>query len=190
MFVNPDVTPRIDTLDSLEKTIVENRALVAPQLQNLDGTPQPNGRGWPTLRNKVLHRIDPSRTVDTYRLFASPGELREVVWLTGAAIASSRQQLEAIGVWDERYFLYYEDSDLCLRARKAGIPSIVDGSAIWTHVWARETAGLNIRAWRHEISSLVKFYAAHPGLLFAGRAEEHAHGRASLSPANGHPDER
>ncbi len=46
--------------------------------------------------------------------------LSEVDWLAGACLFMRRSALETIGLFDERFFLYKEDVDLCLRLRKAG----------------------------------------------------------------------
>jgi hypothetical protein len=44
----------------------------------------------------------------------------EVDYVTGCAILFRRQVVERVGLLDERFFLYWEETDLCLRARKAG----------------------------------------------------------------------
>ena len=46
--------------------------------------------------------------------------IRDVDYVIGAALAVKRARLEQIGLFDEGYFLYYEDVDLCQRARRAG----------------------------------------------------------------------
>ena len=45
---------------------------------------------------------------------------REVEWLSGAALAIKRNVFEQVGKWDDKYFLYYEDMDLCLQVKRAG----------------------------------------------------------------------
>lgn len=171
-FVNPDVTPNVQDLALLERFLSDSpTALVAPQLLNSDGSFQPNGRGTPYLASKVLHRLNPGAQEGTYRRYAGSGEVTQVVWLTGAVVAGRRDRLSCLGPWDERFFVYYEDSDLGLRNKVAGGDSFVLGDATWLHGWARETSGLNVRAWRLELASLVKFYVRYPSLLFPFRAQ-------------------
>ncbi|GAA2097009.1 MULTISPECIES: glycosyltransferase [Brevibacterium] len=167
-FVNPDIAVDVATLPVLERLLGDRHLLVSPQLVNDDGSRQPNGRGWPYLTDKVLNRLAPAKVQGRYRLFAGDAqELTPVVWLTGAAVAGRKETFSRLdGPWDDHFFLYYEDTDLALRARRAGIPSAVTSRVVWTHGWARETAGrFRLAPWRREIASLLKFYARYPYLL-------------------------
>ena len=165
-FVNPDVTADWDTLHMLESAIEASDGLVSPQLVNDDGSLQPNGRSWPFLLSKILHRTSDGALNQTYRVYASQDELRPVVWVMGAVLAGSRKIFDRLGgPWDERFFVYYEDADICLRARSLGISTFLAGGVRWRHGWARETSTLNARAWKREIPSMMKFYARYPLLL-------------------------
>lgn len=165
-FVNPDVIVDMSTLAVLERR-ASNGELCAPQLTNPDGTLQPNGRGAPIMLNKIRNRLpERFRNNAEYLLFAEPGTVRPVSWLTGAAVIARRDVFAALGPWDERYFLYAEDIDLSLRAAEAGYPVVVDGNANWVHSWARDVSGLNLRAWYREFSSLARLYRRFPRFLF------------------------
>jgi GT2 family glycosyltransferase len=165
-FVNPDVTPQIADLARLDALLEgEERLLVAPQLLNEDGSRQPNGRGVPSLLHKVLHRVRPGLVEHTYRRSAAEGEVVEVDWVMGAVVAGRRDWLSRLGPWDERFFVYYEDSDLGLRNARGGGRTTVVGDVRWVHGWQRETATVNWRAWRREVPSMVKFYSRYPELL-------------------------
>lgn len=170
-FVNPDVSVDYSSLDALAELIDKTGGLVAPQLLNADGSLQPNGRGWPVLSYKVLNRLKPSLVEGNYRIFAQPGDLLEVPWVIGAALAGNKQTMAQLGPWDERFFVYYEDSDICLRAGKEGIKTYISGDINWVHGWARDTAkvGLNkafFRSWKLELDSMYKFYSRYPKLIF------------------------
>ena len=54
------------------------------------------------------------------QLDVDPTLPRDVDWVSGAAVWLRREALDDIGGWDERYFMYMEDVDLCLRLRRAG----------------------------------------------------------------------
>ncbi len=86
-------------------------------------------------------------------------------YITGCAMLIKKEVIEEIGVLSEDYFLYYEDTDYCLRARKAG----------WRCVLAPES-----RIW-HKISQSTKefspsylYYHARNGLLMARRSNSAA----------------
>lgn len=49
-----------------------------------------------------------------------PAEATRVDWLAGASMLIRREVFEAIGLYDENYFFYYEETDFCLRAARAG----------------------------------------------------------------------
>jgi GT2 family glycosyltransferase len=59
---------------------------------------------------------------------------RDVDYVIGAALAVKRSALEQIGLFDEGYFLYYEDVDLCQRARRAGYRVVYIPGAWLTHL--------------------------------------------------------
>lgn len=165
-FVNPDASPRLADLDALRAWLDKHpRDLVSPQLTNPDGSPQPNGRGLPYLAYKVLHRVLPRAVEATYRRYAGEGEVATVDWFIGAVVLGNREWLHHLGPWDERFFVYYEDSDLGLRNAAEGGRSVVIGDCRWVHGWARSTARLSVAAWKLEVPSMVRFYTRYPALL-------------------------
>lgn len=107
------VLGRFDTDDRL--------AAVGPQLLNPDGTRYPSARAAPSLGDAVGHAllgtvVPDNRFTRSYRqLDADPEVARDVEWISGAAIWLRRDALDAVGGWDERFFLFFEDVDLCRR---------------------------------------------------------------------------
>lgn len=164
-FVNPDVRVDTDSLPLLEAVIDETQGLVAPQLVNPDGTPQPNGRGYPFLLEKIRNRLESNEEGSGYRRFAPVDADIAVTWFMGAAVLGTREQFVSLGPWDERFFVYYEDSDLGLRAGARGMRRTVSGRARWVHGWARETTKFEWGPWKREFPSMAKFYARYPRLL-------------------------
>jgi N-acetylglucosaminyl-diphospho-decaprenol L-rhamnosyltransferase len=169
-FVNPDLTIDLTSLQMLEASLAREPGVIGPQLIYPDGDPQPSGRGLPSLANKVLSRLGRARTVRQYYIYAEPGEERYVGWLVGAAVVATRATFDRLGEegpWDRRFFVYYEDSDIGLRAWRLGIPVRVVGDARWTHGWARDTSGgFRWRAWVIEFRGAWAFYTRYPALVF------------------------
>ncbi|WP_040568128.1 glycosyltransferase [Microbacterium algeriense] len=180
-FANPDVAVDWATLSDLQKTIDETRGLVSPQLLNSDGSLQPNGRGAPLLAHKVLNRLSRQPRKNGYQVLAAAGERRDVFWLIGAVILGSADTLRSLGGWNERFFLYYEDKDICIRAWRNELSVTLDGRARWTHGWARETTTFKIMPWVREFRSMATFYSLYPELLFGGRAVSRKHPRAAMA---------
>ena len=94
----------------------------------------------------------------------SPGEnSREVDWVSGACLLVRRSAFEAVGGFDEQYFLFWEDADLCRRLRAAGYtvryaPAIVARHAVGTS--RRSVPSLAIREFHR---SAYRYYAKWSG---------------------------
>lgn len=84
-----------------------------------------------------------------------PEQSMDVDWLAGASLLIRRQALDEIGLFDERYFLYFEETDLCLRARRAG----------WTARYVKESRIMHIGS----VSTGMKNWKRMPGYWFDSR---------------------
>jgi len=99
---------------------------VGPRVLNLDGSVYPSARTEPGLVLAAAHAafglVWPANPwTRRYRqLDEDPTRARDVDWVSGAAVWLRREALDDVGGWDERYFMYMEDVDLCLRLRRAG----------------------------------------------------------------------
>lgn len=85
-------------------------------------------------------------------------EEKEVDFLTGCMVFFDKKALDAVGFWDESYFLYYEDADWCVRAKKAGVKLLyTPGVRLW-HKNAQSTdgAGSSIHT-KYQEKNRVKF---------------------------------
>jgi N-acetylglucosaminyl-diphospho-decaprenol L-rhamnosyltransferase len=168
LFANPDLRVRPDGLGPLAAHLDLHGGLVAPQLLSSTGEVQPNGRGFPYATAKLGNRkMWPlSKLHAGYRLTAAPGEAVWVAWVMGAAVAARRADFLAIGGWNERFFLYYEDHEVGLRAWRHGQPVAVLGDVRWTHDWARATNSLRwSRAHTLEVRAARTFFGMFPEFL-------------------------
>lgn len=166
VFVNPDVSVVVDSIAALARRAAESHCIVAPQLVNADGSPQENGRTEPYFYRKIQHFFGSRGSSKSYEVIAPPGQLVETSWVIGAALAMSRTVFEMLSGWDSKFFVYYEDSDLGMRARSIGVRTYVDGDVRWNHAWARATRrSFSWFAWRLEIRSATRFYTRYPWLL-------------------------
>jgi N-acetylglucosaminyl-diphospho-decaprenol L-rhamnosyltransferase len=119
---------------------------VGPQLRNPDGTVYPSARTMPSIPVAVGHAVlglwnPENRYSSQYRqLDADPSAPRLVDVVSGAAIWLRRTALDEIGGWDEQYFMYLEDTDLCWRLRRAGWDVAYEPSAVVHHEQGAITA--------------------------------------------------
>jgi N-acetylglucosaminyl-diphospho-decaprenol L-rhamnosyltransferase len=95
-------------------------------LHNPDGSQYPSARSVPSTVDAVGHAIlgqvrPRNAFTRRYRqLDVDPKRPRDVDWLSGAAMWLRRSAIESVGGWDEHYFMYAEDLDLCWRLRRLG----------------------------------------------------------------------
>ncbi|QQG44557.1 MAG: glycosyltransferase family 2 protein [Candidatus Roizmanbacteria bacterium] len=68
-------------------------------------------------------------------------DFKETDFVTGCLMCFDKKIIEKIGYWDEKYFLYYEDSDYCVRAKRKGISLYYDPSIVIWHKNAQSTEG-------------------------------------------------
>jgi GT2 family glycosyltransferase len=142
LFVNPDAVIDESSLQRLVSVLEQDDAvgLVAPRILESDGSLAFSQRRFPRLRSTYaralfLHRLLPRaawadelvRDPAAYEAPASPE------WVSGACMLVRRSVLEEVGGFDERFFLYCEDKDLCLRIREAGYEIRFEPGAVARH---------------------------------------------------------
>jgi GT2 family glycosyltransferase len=128
-LLNPDVVLLDGGLMRLAHLARERDALHAPRLLGADGRPQDSAHPLPGTWRGVA------------RAFV-PGPLRRTgatAWAIGAALVARTATLRALGPFDPAAFLFYEDLDLCLRARRAGVPTILHPDVSLRHAGAHST---------------------------------------------------
>ena len=97
------------------------------------------------------------------------GESFAVDWVSGACMMARREALTAVGGFDERYFLYWEDADLCRRLRSKGHSTRYVPSCAIVHsgrVSSRSSRTLATTAFHQ---SAYTYYATHVARTMAGR---------------------
>jgi GT2 family glycosyltransferase len=124
-FVNPDVELLDDGLARLAHAAAAGGALLAPRLLNADGTVQDSAHPLPGRVAGLLPALFPRRLLPARYVPWRSNEAREVGWAVAACILGRTDELRALGPFDPSAFLFYEDMELCLRARRAGIPTVL-----------------------------------------------------------------
>ncbi|MCU1428894.1 MAG: putative glycosyltransferase [Actinomycetia bacterium] len=136
---------------------------VGPRVRNPDGTDYPSARSIPSLVDAAGHSAlglfrPRNRFTRRYRqLDADPDTSRSVDWLSGAAMWLRRAALDDIGGWDERYFMYMEDLDLCWRLRRAGWAVVYEPAGAVLHVQGVSTARVPYRMLAEHHRSAYRF---------------------------------
>lgn len=175
-FVKPGALDRI--LEHMDKN--SSVALGGARLVGPNNSWQPSGRLFPSPLNDFLAlsglsaRFARSRFFGRFdRTWASCDEAADVDWVPGAFSIIRRSVLETVGVFDERFFLYYEEVDLCRRIKAAGYrirywPDVVvvhiggESSKTMTNL-EFSSSGAQLALWR--IRSAFLYYRKHHGVL-------------------------
>lgn len=175
LVINPDVDLSAEALDDMVRHMADDPRLgvVAPQLLGPTGGRQPMARSFPTLvtviarRSRWLHRHRRVAEHVERHLNVSVAEGRPF-WLLGACLLVRREAWDAIGGMNERFFLYFEDVDLCYRIRHAGWRLQLLEGVTARHLYARaskRTYALWQPTVRYHWRSALRWFASHPRLL-------------------------
>lgn len=129
LVLNPDIAVFPGTIEALVQfmNVHPTAAMVVPKLENPDGSIQMSCfrfPDWliPVLRRTPLGRLAAAkRHLRSYLMLDWPHDhTRTVDWVLGACMLVRNSAIEAIGLMDERFFMYFEDVDWCRRFWQAG----------------------------------------------------------------------
>ena len=128
LLLNPDAELCEGALGHLMTALDDDPSagLVAPALELPDGSRQKSPRRFYDLaavlarRTRFGRSAAGRRAAERHLMTGEPVEAGEVDWVTGAAMLLERDAIAAAGPFDGRYFLYFEDVDLCRRLRAQG----------------------------------------------------------------------
>ena len=142
-LLNPDVELLDAGLVGLAALARTRDALFVPRLLNADGSTQRSAHPVPGRAGALLPALVHAPLLPAgARLEAEPwrsGTPREVGWAIAAALVARTATLRALGPFDPEAFLFYEDLDLCLRARAAGVPTELRPEVRLRHAGAHAT---------------------------------------------------
>ena len=151
--LNPDTTVRPGALTALlaQFSAAPQAGIVGALIEDERGVRQHGGHAFPS----PLGELEGAAQLGVLSRALAPGEVREsraaaprrFDWVSGACFAVRRELIEQIGGFDEGYFLYFEETDFCLRARRAGWSCWHVPQAAVVHFEGAST-GINIPAKR------------------------------------------
>ena len=144
-------------------------------IYGVDGEPHCTAFRFPTVQSELEGSLRlglVSKALDEFVVpMGIPEETTEVDWLAGASMMIRREVLEQVGLFDESFFLYFEETDLCRRAAQAG----------WKTVYVRESEVAHVGS----ASTGMKAWKRVPEYWFDSRRHYFAknHGRTYLAVA-------
>jgi N-acetylglucosaminyl-diphospho-decaprenol L-rhamnosyltransferase len=170
--LNPDAWISAGTLSALVKFagVRPGAGVVGPLVRDPDGSIYPSARKVPSIAEAVghafLHPFDPDNRFSRAYTMADwdRASEREVSWVSGSCMLLRREALDQVGLFDEGYFMYAEDADLCTRMGVAGWTVLFTPELEVTHVRGVST-GNSKRMIREHSRSIYRYFSKH-----------HAHG--------------
>lgn len=151
--LNPDIRLAHDPFPALRNALAERGVgLSAPRVLNPEGLPEDSARPFPSPMMILLKafRLGQGRpyVVGTQTLYPD--------WVAGMCMLLRAAQFKQLGGFDTRYFLYYEDVDLCARLRLSGMQVVLTPAAQVTHA-AQRASHRKLRYLVWHVRSFLRF---------------------------------
>ena len=167
LVVNPDVTVQPGAVERLVGALDRDArvAIVGPMIRTPDGRRYPSARRFPSMRDALGHGflgvVWPTNPFTRrYRMLDwDPVTSPDVDWLSGSCLLVRRSVWEDLGGFDESYFMYAEDVDLCWRIWKAGWRVTYEPGAVVVHRQGVSTDQVPYRMIAAHHRSLFRFAA-------------------------------
>ncbi len=168
LLLNPDTEVPADALTTLVGALADDRtaAIAGPRLVDAADRPElsfgPMMSPWAEFTQRRLVRAYeagvPWAVARVTRETSQPGP-RD--WVSGACLLARRADLDAVGLLDERYFMYTEDVDVCAAVRARGRRVIFVPAATVRHLRGRSGASAPGPTEQRRRESQVAFYRKH-----------------------------
>ncbi len=168
VIMNPDTQAQNNVFSKLYDFMENNPkvGVVGPKQFNPDQTVQETCFRWPGLFTPLYRRTPLAKTSSGRRdldrfLYKdyNKSSIKEVDWILGSFLFCRAAALRRVGVFDEKFFLYFEDTDLCRRFWQAGWKVVYHPDASITHNHKRQSASApwynffsSLAAWHHIFS--------------------------------------
>ena len=153
--LNPDVRIVSNPFPTLLSIFEDKKiGLVAPRVVNAEGEFEDSIRPFPNPISILEKALSFNRQhTNVTQLFNKP------YWVAGMIMLFNSKVFKLVGGFDERYFLYYEDVDICARLRLSGCKIVYCPEVSVVHV-AQRTSHRNLQYFRWHLSSMVRYFTS------------------------------
>lgn len=176
-ILNSDAFPEKGTVRALldHMQVHPRTAFAGSALYGQEGDHHNTAFRFPSIASEFEGQI---RFAPVSRLFASkmvvmppPVTEAKVHWMAGASLMARQEALDAIGLFDETFFLYFEETDLCHRAIKAGWDCVFVPTSRAMHLGSVSTG---MRKWQripeYWLDSRMHYFVKNHGVVYAALA--------------------
>jgi GT2 family glycosyltransferase len=163
--LNPDIRFMNNPLPELLACLSDpSIGIVAPLVTRMSGTIEDTARRFPTPLSIAARALFGKRPIE----YGTDYKICSPDWVGGMFMLIPAAVFRRIGGFDERYFLYYEDVDLCARMRLAGYDIRLCPNAKVIHE-ARRQSHRDLRYFRWHLASILRFFFSKPFLMIMWR---------------------
>ncbi len=168
-IINPDIVVFPDSLETLRFYLEQHPdvGIVAPKLLNPDGSVQYSVRGFVNVKRLLARMIShgddstQNKTVAEYLCKNIDfNKTQPVDWAIGAAFMIRREVYANLGGFDQDYFLYMEDEDICYRSWQIGYPVVYHPESKMIHNHLRASSKIGKKMFMH-MKSMFTFFKKH-----------------------------
>lgn len=159
--LNPDVRLQGNPFPVLLAALDGGAALSAPLVLSPAGEVEDSARKFPTIRRLFAKLMGWS---DGRHDQATPGDAFRPDWLAGMFMVFAADAFVALKGFDEGYFLYYEDVDICTRLWRSGRSLVVCPQVSVVHA-AQRASRRNLRFMKWHLASMARYFLRHWGRL-------------------------
>ena len=168
LLLNPDAEILAGTLGGFVKVARDRprAGAIGAMVRDPDGTIYPSARRVPGLVESLMHAfLSPFRIDNRWSRAYTMSDWdrhseRQVEWVSGSCVLLRREALDQVGMFDEGYYMYVEDVDLCTRLREAGWEVRFSPELEVTHVGGTATVGRKEMTLEHS-RSIYRYFAKH-----------------------------
>jgi GT2 family glycosyltransferase/glycosyltransferase involved in cell wall biosynthesis len=172
VVINPDTIVSSGFFSDVLKTFESDRnvGVAGPKILDPDGSIQGSARKFPTAwsyafgRTSPLTKLYPNNSITRreFMCFDHNGDTPiPVDWVSGACMVIRRKAFEEVRGFDERFFLYWEDTDFCERIRNAGWEVVYDPKAEIKHIVGMSSRTKPLESIWHFHHSCYKLFEKH-----------------------------
>lgn len=167
---NPPKILESDAVEKLVRTMEADQTIgiLAPKLIHPDGTIRTSARAFPSpvdliVKRTTIQHIFPKTLRRYLQLDVNPEEPRSVDWVVGGCFVIRKNLFYELHGFDERFFLFFEDTDLCQRVRERGMTVVYDPTVAGRDRKQRLSEGnflqlLTTRTGRSHVASALKYF--------------------------------
>lgn len=154
--LNPDIRIRSNPFPALVQALAApHTGIAAPLVLGVDGTQEDSARSF-TTPWAIVRRLLTGRHAAVY---VAQGQVSQPDWVGGMCMLIPRNLYALVHGFDERYFLYYEDVDLCARLKLQGWHAMLCPAAQVTHE-AQRSSHKSLKYLRWHLGSMLRFFCS------------------------------